>query len=201
MRQRALKLVLGPSTEPITLVEAKLHVRQDLADDDTLISGLIVAAREEVERVSWHALITQTWEVVLDRWPGDLSGDHLELPKPPLQSVASIIYTDVPGTPTTWTAPNNYIVDTDSLPGRVVLADGATWPSAVLTPSGGIRVRFVAGWANAGLVPQLYKQAMLLLIGHWYENREATGDANSRGSISFGVESLLRSSRMEVMRR
>ena len=196
MIQRALKSVTPPASEPVTLAEAKLHVRQDLDTDDTLITGLITAAREEVERISWHALLTQTWELVLDRWP---AGDAIELPRPPLQSVTSVKYTDSSGAETTWSAAN-YVVDTDSTPGRIVLAYSVTWPTVVLQPTGGIRVRYVAGWTSAANVPQAIKQALLLLVGHWYETREDTVKA-ATDTIARGVADLLRSFRDAVRRR
>ncbi len=196
MIQRALKSITAPASEPVTLAEAKLHVRQDLDADDTLITGLITAAREEVERISWHGLLTQTWELVLDRWP---ACDAIELPHPPLQSVTSVKYTDSNGVETTWSAAN-YVVDTDSVPGRIVLGFNVAWPLFVLQPTGGIRIRYVAGWTSAANVPQALKQAMLLLVGHWYENREDTGKA-ATDTIARGVADLLRSFRDAVRRR
>lgn len=194
----AHKLITAPASEPVTLSEAKLHVRQDIDTDDTLITAQITTAREEVERISCHALLTQTWEMVLDCWP---TGDEIRLPRPPLQSVTSVKVTDTAGVETTWDAAN-YIVDTDSVPGRIVLAYGMNWPSTNLKPVGGIRIRYVSGWTSAGVVPQSFKQAMLLLVGHWYETREGVGDTvTQKAGIAFGVESLMRSYRMKAMPR
>lgn len=192
--QRAHKVITPPASEPVTLAEAKLHVRQDLDTDDALITGLIAVARETVEGSSWYALLTQTWELVLDRWP---YGIAIELPRPPLQSVTSVKYTDSSGTETTWD-PANYIADTDSVPGRVVLAYNVSWPLTALRPAGAIRIRYVAGWTSAANVPQTLKQAMLLLIGHWYENREETGKATD--AIARGVTDLLKPFRDAVRR-
>jgi len=191
-------LITAPASEPVTLSEAKLHVRQDLDADDTLITGQITTAREEVERIGCHALLTQTWEQVMDCWP---ACDEIRLLHPPLQSVTSVKYTDVDGVETTWDAAN-YIVDTDNTPGRIVLGYGKSWPSATLRPVGAIRIRYVAGWTSAGLVPQSFKQAMLLLVGQWYENREAGGDTvGEKAGIHHGVASLLRSYRAKAMKR
>lgn len=154
--------------------------------EDTLLAALIQAAREYVEDYQNRALCTQTWELVLDSWP---VRDYVELPKPPLQSVTSIKYKDSAGTESTW-ADTNYIVDPDSFLGRVVLADGISWPTATLYPAGGIRIQFVAGYGLAADVPQTTRQAMLLLIGHLYENREA-GTDRALTEIPFGVKSLL----------
>lgn len=195
-----IKLITAPTVEPITLTEAKDHCRVDGTDDDTLITSLIVAAREYVEGYQNRALITQTWELVLDAWP---DGDSIELPLPPLQSVTSLKYKDSAGAETAWAA-TNYIVDTDSYLGRLVLADDISWPSDELYPAGGIRIRFVAGYPPTGSgesidydanVPQKIKQAMLLLVGHWYENREAVA-AGSMTEIPLAVNALLSQDRV-----
>ncbi len=165
----ALKLITGPVVEPVSLEEAKLHLRVDIADDDYLIDGLLRTAREYVEDVSGRALCTQTWELVADAWPGDT----FVLPKPPLQSVTSIKYTSDAGVEATFSSAS-YHVDTDSEPGRVVLRSTASWPTVTLADINGIRVRYVCGYgATAGDVPQRYRQAIALLVGHWYENRES----------------------------
>lgn len=155
--------------------------------EDALLTGLIQAAREYAEGRQNRALITQTWELVLDDWP---AGDCIEIPLPPLQSVTSIKYKDKTGLENTWDAAN-YIVDTDSLLGRVVLADNCNWPSNDLYPAGAIRIRFVAGYGLANDVPQTTKQALLLLIGHWYENRETVNIGNIKTELPFTVKALL----------
>ena len=66
----------------------------------------------------------------------------------------------------------NYVVETDRTPGRVHLAYGANWPTATLRPASPITITYVSGWSTVGTIPQRYKQAILLLAGHWYENRE-----------------------------
>ena len=159
---------------------------QPYASDDTLLTALIQAAREYVEGYQNRALCTQTWELVLDNWP---IRDSIEMPKPPLQSVSSIKYKDSAGTEATW-ADTNYIVDPDSFLGRVVLADNISWPTVTLYPAGGIRIQFVAGYGLAASVPQTTRQAMLLLIGHWYENREGSSE-RSMQEIPFAVKALL----------
>jgi len=80
-----LKLKTVPAIEPITLEEAKLHLKVDSADDNTLISGLITTARELAEKETKRAFITQVWQMFFDEAP-----DEIEIPKPPLQSVESI---------------------------------------------------------------------------------------------------------------
>jgi len=156
------------------------------ASDDALITGLIQAAREYAEGYQNRALCTQTWELVLDNWP---CGDSVDIPKPPLQSITDIKYKDEDGTETTWAAAN-YIVDTDSFLGRVALAYGINWPNETLYPVGAIRIRFIAGYGLAADVPRTTKMALLLLIGHWYEQREGVSEKTMQ-EVPFAVKALL----------
>lgn len=168
----ALKIYTAPTVEPVSLVEAKLHLRVDIDDDDTLISALIVAARQWVETVTSRALISQTWDMWLDAFP---ASDRIAVPMAPLQSITGIYYTPYGGVETTLSS-SYFSVDIRSIPGRVVLNSGYTWPGDTLIAVNGMRMRFVCGYGAAGSsVPQAIRQAMLLLIGCYYENREEIG--------------------------
>jgi len=185
----ALKIVTEPAAEPVTTAEAKSHLRVDISTDDTLIGSLITAARQMTEQITRRTLITQTWELTEDDWPG---GDTIVIPLPPLQSISSIKYTDDDGVEATF-GTANYVVDTMSEPGRVRLTSGASWPSDTLQELNGVTIRFVAGYGTAGsAVPQAMRQAMLMLLGHWYENREAVLLSGAiPKEIPFAVDALL----------
>lgn len=170
-----LKLYAGPTTEPVTLAEVKLHLRIDHTEEDALLTGLVTAARQLLENDVRRALITQTWELVLDAFPGE---GYLCLPRPPLQSVTSVTYTTQAGVATTFAA-SNYVVDTYTEPGRIVLKTGSSWPGETLKEAAGVVVRYVAGFGAASAVPQLFKQAIWLMVGHWYENREAVSERSA----------------------
>lgn len=191
VRTESLRLTrtVEPAEEPVSLAEAKKHLRVDTSDDDTLVEGRIQTAREFVEGFTSRALITQTWKRELDDWP---CADEIALPRPPLVSVASVMYVDSAGVSSTFAA-TNYDVDKVSEPGRIVLGYGKSWPTATLRPMSPIAVTYVAGYGAAAAVPQWVKQAMLLLVGHWYENREATitGAGVLSNAVPFAVESLL----------
>lgn len=173
-----LRLV-EPAIEPVSLAEAKAHLRVDFTDDDALIQSLIRAAREYIETATERSLITQTWKLTLDAFPAippsaltwQGTFDQFRLPYPPLQSVTSIVYTDAAGAPTTVSS-SVYVVDTVSEPGRIALATGQTWPTNSLQTVNGVAVTYIAGYSSVGLVPQSIRQAILLTAGHWYENRE-----------------------------
>lgn len=185
----ALKLITAPAAEPVSTSEAKSHLRVDTTADDTYIGTLITVARQNVESHLRRSLINQTWEVVLDAFPAGV----IRLPKPPLASVTSIKYTDDEGNESTYSSAN-YVVDSDTEPGRVVLKSGQTWPAVTLAAANGVRVRYVAGYGAAGSnVPQAIRQAILLVIGSLYENREdvLVAQGVSIGVLPFGVVALL----------
>lgn len=177
-------LITAPAAEPLSLVEAKSHLRADGTDEDALISSLIAAAREQVQTVTRRALVTQTWSLKLDSFPA-----LIEVPRPPLITVASITYVDVGGDTQTLAA-SRYTVDADSEPGRIVPVYGDAWPATRSVPNA-VTVQFDAGYGAAADVPQPIKQAMLLLIGHWYEHREAVNVGNITNVMPMAVESLL----------
>lgn len=161
-----LVLVTPPAEEPVTLEEAKLHLRLDTTAEDSLISALIVAAREYVEMYTRRQLVTATWELSLDAWPL-----CIRPPKPPLQVVTGITYMDSAETLQT-VDPTMYRVDTTREPGRILVATGVSWPAVVRVP-GAIRVTYEAGYGAASAVPATFKQAMLLYMADMYEHREA----------------------------
>lgn len=161
----ALKLITAPAAEPLSLAEAKLHLRVDHADEDTLITALIVAARGCAEHETGRALVTQTWELVLDAFP-----EAFVLRKPPIASVTSVKYID-PATGAEQTLDlADTLLDEISEPGYLVPAYGKAWPEARATANA-VRVRYVCGYGNAAAVPAAIKQWMLLAIGTMYEQR------------------------------
>lgn len=185
----ALSLVTAPAAEPVSRSEAKAHLRIEasVTDDDTLIDALIVAAREHVEDFTRRALVTQTWDLKLDAFPCDA---YIKVPLPRLQSVTSITYVDTAGTTQTWSS-SDYQVDTASEPGRIAPAYGESWPDTRAGQLNAVTVRFVAGYGAASAVPQKIKQAMLLIIGHWYEHRENVVISAQAQEIPFAAEMLL----------
>mgnify|MGYP000865058529 CR=1 FL=1 len=158
-----------PSAEPLSLAEAKLHLRvdADITEDDSLITALIVTARQQAEHRTGRALVTQQWRLGLDQFPDD----SLELPLPKLQSVQSVTYLDADGVRQTL-AGAKYDVVTDELVGRLLPAFGKTWPDCRIRP-GSVQVSYTCGYGAAADVPQSIKAWMLLAIAAWYENREA----------------------------
>jgi len=161
-------LITEPAEEPLTVDEAKEHLRVDISDEDTLIGAYLTAARIHYEQAIWRPLITQTLGYRLHQWPYT---DYLLLPRPPLQSVTSIAYVDSVGGANTFAA-SNYNVYVNGDVGTIYLKDGSNWPSTTLQPGPSILITYVAGYGDAEDVKEIDKQAIRLLLGHFYENRE-----------------------------
>ena len=163
---------------------------QPYSAEDTLISGLITAARIFCEKFQNRAYVTQTWYLWLDDFP---SKDYIEIPLPPMLAapVPVVTYYDTDDTVATF-ASTYYFVDTVSEPARIMLNYSETWPSTTLRPANAVCVEFTAGYgATAADVPQVVRQAMLLLVGHWHEQREAVLTGAISKEIEFAVKALL----------
>lgn len=167
------RLVTGPQEEPLSLEEAKLHLRVTGTGDDFLIQGLIVAVREWAENFTHRKLITQTWDWTLDALPA-LQTDWITAPFGALQSVNSITYIDSAGdTQTLAGSPAQYQVDIDSDPGRVAMPYGDAWP-ALRGDLSGVTARIVVGYGLAAKVPRSIKTPMLLYLEALYDRDERT---------------------------
>lgn len=179
--------VTAPAAEPVTLAEAKAQCRIDTSDaaSDAFVTGLIVAARRMVEAYLHRRLITQTVEF---RRSG--LGAAIALPIAPVQAVASITYLDLTGSEQTLAA-DQFRLDRSCLPYRLVPAYGVTWP-AVLGDVDTVGVRLTVGYGDAGSdVPADIKAALLMMIAHLNENREASAIGISVTELPLGVPAML----------
>lgn len=181
-----VKLITDAATEPITLAEAKLHLRVSHDVDNTPITAWIKAARQVVENYTNRQLISATWELYIDSWP--LDGEYIELPMAPTTSITWVKYYNSSGDLTELAAAN-YLLDEISEPGRLYRAPNGSFP-AVQTRRNAIIVRQVCGWADAATVPGPLKSALLLILSHLYENRQdvltgVTAQALPKGSVSL----------------
>jgi uncharacterized phiE125 gp8 family phage protein len=161
-----LKLVTPPAEEPITLAQAKEHLRVSDASQDGKITRAIAAARRDCEAYLGRALVTQAWDLALPRWP---CAPRVVLPRPPVQSVTSITYLDASGASVVLSA-GEYKVRAGT-PGVVSLRSGRSWPS-LLAEDDAVVIRFVAGYGAASAVPESLVEGMLLRVGTLYEHRE-----------------------------
>lgn len=164
-----LKIITPPVGYPVTLADVKPQLRIDPDDDsyDDTLEPLIAVATDWCESYQNRAYLTQTLELALDHWPCP-PHDFIRLPRPPLQSVVSVTYTDRNGVTTTWD-PSTYIVNDYWEPAQIVRAAGVCWPSVCLAPTNGVKVRYVAGYGAAEDVPQRIKQAIILYVSEMFD--------------------------------
>lgn len=155
-----------PVVEPITLQEAKDHLRVDDDLEDALISELIFTARSWCEQFLLRDLITQTQLLYIDGF--DCQSIDI---KANLQGVTTVKYLDSDGVQQTL-ADTEYVVDTVSTVGRIMLAYGSAWP-ATYPELNAVEIEFDVGYGLAIDVPAPIRSAMLLLVGHYYLNRES----------------------------
>lgn len=170
--------------EPVTLAEAKAQCRMVEDDsEDTFITSLIAPARAYVERVSRRLFVGGERTETFARW-----GDYLEIWRSPITSVDDVSYstTDDPVDDEAYTG----FVANLGFPARISPGDGDEFPD--LITGGTITVTYTAGALDTTSEEYLIgKRAMLLLIGHWFEFREAALVGSVSSEIAFAVSSLL----------
>lgn len=165
-----LTLTSAPAAEPITASEFKTHERISHTSEDTKIEAFITAARNMIDGRNGIgiAMVTQTWRLTLDCFPSHC----IRLPINPVQSISSITYVDADGVTQTMDS-DDYTLLTDATPAILSPAYGLSWPSHRPVP-GAVKITFVAGYGNAASVPADLKQAVHMMVAHWYADREGT---------------------------
>lgn len=194
MKYNSVTRATGPAVEPLTVAEAKLHLRVDISDDDAYIGTLITAAREWVENYLDRTLITTQLILRAAEFPTE----ELELPRPPMiasgTATAVVITYTLADTTTATLSTALYRVDRTSTPGNVAPIINGTWPSDVIEDANAVAVTYWAGYGpTSASVPATIRHAMLMLIGHWYDRRSAVLTGTISKPLEFAVESLLAS--------
>lgn len=200
------RVVVAPVREPITAGEVAASHRLGTlsADDDLALAIYIGAARRYVEGRTARTINQTTLELALESFP---SGEIVLPRATPLISVGSIIYRDS-GAAYNTVAASKYVLDTTSEPGRVAPAYGESWPSFTPYPLAPIKIMYTAGTSETSpatdvAVDSRIKLALLLLVGHMWENREAVVVADtakiSQIAIEYGLESLISSLQVEYV--
>jgi uncharacterized phiE125 gp8 family phage protein len=176
------RLVVIPYAEPISLELARQHLKieRDDTDDDELVATYIIAARTWIENEKGIILVRRTVRKEFDRFACPLKL-HME----PVVSVDRVTYFDPDEVEQEYANP---VVRLGRYPAKVFPAIGERWPA--LSCRGGVTVETTAGY-DEGEVPANLQAAMLLLIGHWYRNREAVVVGTISGKLPIGVEALI----------
>lgn len=168
MRQQ---LLVAPTAYCVDVTAAKLHCRVDVADDDTLLTGMIAAAQEEAETIMHRAVLTQQWRLLLDAF--DACDPVIPLRPATVVSVDSVKYVDTAGVQQTLVAGTDFQASVGGrFTSRLAPAYGKAWPST-RAQMDAVQIDVTCGWATPAAVPQVIKQWVLMRVGAYYENREA----------------------------
>ncbi|WP_170984396.1 head-tail connector protein [Rhodoligotrophos defluvii] len=175
-----------PAVEPVSLEQARGHLRVDGAFEDELIAALITSARIHLEIATRRIFITQGWSVFLDDWPKD---GIITLPIRPVQTVDRVLVYGDDGEPEL-VDPAIYVADTGVLP-RLKPRTGKQWPRPERAFRG-IEIEVTAGYGDEPeTVPATLRQAILQLVAHWYENREPVGLGDQPFELPAMIKALI----------
>jgi len=188
-------IVITPATiDPVSLAEVRLWVRErtGITSEDTLLTNLIEMATRKCQQLTNRQFINATLEWTLPDFPSN--SEKLVVPFPPLVSVTSIKYVDVNGVTQTWGS-GNYQVYTKGEPGMIWVNPGISYPDVKDDILDGVQIRYVAGFGTAITnVPETIRTTILLLVCHYFDNRElATVGFGTASEIPVpaGIERLL----------
>jgi uncharacterized phiE125 gp8 family phage protein len=180
-------LVTPPGATPISLTEAKAQLDVSYTDKDPLIEGLIAAATAHLDGwtgILGRCLVTQTWRQDFDRL-----SRCLRLPLYPVSTITSVKYDDTSDVEQTITGSDYDLLD-DDLGAFVRFKDAFSFPS-IHDDRPAVRVAYAAGYANAAAVPDAIKQAMLLMVRHWFDNPSAVVVGVTAQAMPMAVDALL----------
>lgn len=164
----ALRLITAPTALPVSLADAKQHLKVEHDADDALITLMLKAAARSAEQELNRALMLQTWELRIDAFPAA----EIALPMPRVQSISAVAYTDPAGDEQTLGS-SLYTLDADLLPGWLFPALGTSWPDT-RDQANAVRITFVSGYGNTPeSLPEDVRVWILLHLGASYRNREA----------------------------
>lgn len=215
-----VRLVTAPTLEPLTLAEAKNHLRLEESFDDTTVMALITAARQYIEKVCWRGLLVQQWELARPSFRGEDKNEelqpyvagtpepypsqsnrfqpYLELPKGHLSETPAVVITYLDPTGASQTlSPSAYVIEGGGV-GGIDTQCGRIWLNTaggyswpdVLSRFDAVKVNYKVGWETADKVPGPLKQALLLLISQMYEYRSPELTLQTF-PLKFAVDNLI----------
>lgn len=181
-----VRRIVGPTVLPLGLAEVVAHLRLDpgaeLGAEAPLLTGMLGAAVGHMQRYCSYAIMTQTWVLSLHGWPANYTG--LDLPYPPFADLASIsMHGDA-------LDPADFLVERDDRAPATLYPIGDLWPYAQRAPQA-IEIEFTCGRDDPGDIDADIKQALLMAIAAWYENREELTQFALTPMIELGWEPLL----------
>ena len=177
-------VITPPPAEALTLADIKAHIRIDQDDEDDLLQGLIIVAREHLERTTGLVLISRQLRLYLDRWP---RAGAVEISRGPVQAVSEVRIYDDQGVETIVDL-SDHVVDGSARPVRLWLRNRPSPGQAI----NGIEIDFTAGFGEASTdVPDTLKRAMMIHIAQMYEFRGAIPLSQQPAAVPEGYDRLI----------
>jgi len=182
--------VTAPAETPITLAEAKTHLRVDSGAEDTYITGLVAAAVSlcDGQGTLGRAMVTQTWAKWVSQAPG-----VVRIGLGPFIALSAVEYYDTENVLQSATI-SDFEVRLDGDFVNIRPKKNKVWPAAYIRDDA-IKLTFTAGFGGASDIPDGIKHALLMLVGHWYANREAVTELSLKDT-PMAVEALLGNERV-----
>jgi uncharacterized phiE125 gp8 family phage protein len=187
----AIKTITAATDEPVDSTEVKKHIAIDSSETtfDTQINDYIKAATAYIEAATGRQICTATYDLIVDRFPAGRAA--INIPKGQLQSITHIKYIDTDGVQTTLSS-SKYKVSDSREPGIIQPAFDEVWPVS-RREIDSVEIRFVCGYGDSTVTPEGIKQAALLLVGHYFEHREAVAFNTVASVVPLALVSLLAS--------
>lgn len=195
------EIVTSATGEPVDLEEMKDQLRLGIGESaqDNLLNGLIRSATRRIENITNLKLLKQTWKAYPSAWPS--TRNYIEMPFSPLIHITSstgVVYKNSSGSTYLMasTGDNSWRIDTVSKPGRLILENDADWPGETLYNINPISIQFICGYGTSDAgdgskIPENLKLAVKQLVGHWYENPEASIVGKGVTMIPETVDALI----------
>ena len=175
-----------------TTAEAKDFLKVDTTADDTLIDNLIKAATQSCQIFTNRYFLTTVVTQYSDKWDGIYT-----LYKSPVSGITHIKYFDSNDTEQTL-ASSNYILDSVSQPARIGIAVNGTLPD-LADRINAVHVQYKVGYGvTSDLVPEGIKQAVLITIGNWYQNRQTVITGRTATELPLSSQYLLEQYKIQV---
>ena len=190
---RTYQVITPASTYPVSLTEAKLHLKVDITTDDTLITNLIVAATQVSEEYTNRFFI----DTVVNQTCSDFK-ELSELFKSKVSAVTHIKYYDSDNAQQTWSS-SNYVVNNEYEPCQINLVVDGSFPN-IADRIDAIECKYTVGYGTASDVPDVIKQAILLTLGNWYENRMSVITGRTTTEMPMSAKFLLDTYKVQVVR-
>lgn len=189
---------VAPTTQAVTLEDVRAHLNVSSTADDVLIKSYVIAATNLLENKTSRCFVRQTRVLKADTFDDSryVMGRRIYPPRSPISSVTSLAYLTSTGGSQTMPS-SDYVVSTGDQPGYVAEAYNATWPTVYAQPNS-VTLTYVAGHTSSSTgVPEHIKQAIRMVVAHWYRNRESVLVGTISKEVEFGVDALLEGEMVE----